>query len=382
MNKEGYSSEAIVIDNGSGLYKVGFAGEDIPRFSIPNIIGITDGTEIYSEEDKANKFIGWSAYEKKEKLKLFRPLERGKIVDWDAMENMWRYTFENELKSELEHSKLPVLISAPAKGFKKGRKKMLKILFESFDLPGVALISQNLLSLFSTGRATGLSIEIGEGTISSVPCFEGNVIPYASNQMELSGKDITKYLQSLLKLKCNISLPDTQYEILQDIKEQIIFMKVDGKVNPTGLLSYDSEAYELPDGQIITIPKEIRYKLPEIIFKPSLDENLSTELLGLTDLINESLKRCDEDLRSEMLSFITISGGSSNIYGFPQRLQYELNNSINSAKNIKVNANSQRKNGTWLGGSMLASMDAFSNIMISRQEYDEYGEDIIYRKHF
>ena len=75
--------------------------------------------------------------------------------------------------------------------------------------------------------------------------------------------------------------------------------------------------YELPDGQIIKVGRSMFY-CPELLFKPSL---LEFELQGIHQLICNSIKKCDIDIRKELWKTIVIAGGTSMFVGLPQRLQ-------------------------------------------------------------
>jgi len=49
---------------------------------------------------------------------------------------------------------------------------------------------------------------------------------------------------------------------------------------------------------------------------------------------------------------------------------------------IRISAPPERKNSTWIGGSILASLATFRKMWVSREEYRECGASIIHRKCF
>jgi len=56
---------------------------------------------------------------------------------------------------------------------------MTEIMFETFNVPSLYVACQAVLSLYSTGRTTGLVLDSGEGVTSTVPIYEGYALPHA-----------------------------------------------------------------------------------------------------------------------------------------------------------------------------------------------------------
>ena len=50
------------------------------------------------------------------------------------------------------------------------------------------------MSLYETGRTTGLSVESGDGVTSTTPVFDGFTINHAVYKMEIAGRVLTNYL--------------------------------------------------------------------------------------------------------------------------------------------------------------------------------------------
>uniref|UniRef100_A0A3P9N3G8 Actin, cytoplasmic-like n=1 Tax=Poecilia reticulata TaxID=8081 RepID=A0A3P9N3G8_POERE len=77
---------ALVVDNGSGILKVGFAGDYAPCAVFPSIVGRPRHQGVMVEMCQKDSFVGNKALSKRSILTLKSPIERGIITDWDDME--------------------------------------------------------------------------------------------------------------------------------------------------------------------------------------------------------------------------------------------------------------------------------------------------------
>jgi len=366
---------AVVIDNGSGIVKCGFNNESKPTSIFPSIIGRPRIAGILGENAV---IVGEETQKKRGILSLRYPVEHGIVVNWDDMETLWHHTFRNELR--IDSSEYPVLITEAALNPKNNREKSLKALFETFNVPAMNMVVCPIVSLFATGRTSGLVLECGDGVTHIVPIYEGYIMPHAILRLDVAGRDLTDRLCQLLVEKGLEFTTVAEREVVRQMKEELCYVASNFesvKQESTVLGGKSGQSYNLPDGQSVLISDE-RFMCPEVLFKPNL---IGLEQQGgIHNLIYDSIRKCDMDIRRQFLRNIVLAGGSTLFPGLPERLRKEVGDLAPGAVNVRVIALKERRYGCWLGASVLAGMTPFRKEWITKADYDEYGAEIIHKR--
>ena len=371
--------QALVIDNGSGVCKAGFAGDEAPRTVFPSIVGrptraVFVGTGLGMTQKDA--YVGDEAQSKRTVMSLKHPVDRGIVMNWDDMEKIWHHTFCNELRVMPEER--PVLLTEASFNPKANRECTTQIMFEKFNVPAMYLENQAVLSLYASGRTTGCVLESGDGVTHTVPIYEGYAMPHAIQRLELAGSDLTGYMMRILTERGTALTATAEREIVRDVKEKLTYVALDFDAEMKS--AYETAEYTLPDGSVVTIGSE-RFRCPEVLFQPSF---VCSESHGIHEKLFMSIMKCDVDIRRELYASIVLSGGNTLFPGFAERLKKEVADLAPAAVRINVVrvAPPEREYPAWFGGSILAAASSFQQRWISKAEYDEAGPSIVHRKCF
>ena len=337
--------------------------------------GALETEQSLSSSGPSSMFVGKKLDEHRGSFLLEYPMDKGHIVDggWDAMEALWEHIYSQpnlNVKAE-DH---PVLLTEAPLNPCQNRDKVAEIFFETYRAPALFFAPPAVLSLYASGRTTGVVLDVGEGVTHAVPVYEGFALPHSVTRSDVAGRDVTRQMQLLLR-RSGLSFTTTaEADLVKTMKEESCFLTR----TPVADESTEKDSrtqYTLPDGQGVTLSTE-RYQAPNILFDPSL---IGSEEAGVADILVDSIMKSDIDLRSTLFSQVVLAGGSTLLPGFGDRMLYEVRSRSPSHTKIRISAPPERVNSAFVGGSILGSLATFKSMWTSKTDYEEYGSNILHR---
>lgn len=167
---------------------------------------------------------------------------------------------------------------------------MTQILFEKLRVPAMYVANESAMSLYASGRNSGVALDSGHGLTQIVPVYEGHTLPHAASKIDVAGSDITSYLGRSLRY---------DEDTLNDIKEKCCRVALD----PDGEAGTEKRGYELPDGQYITLGDEC-FQAPEILLQPG--RFLGINQPGIHELVIDAIQKCDSNIQDGLYSNILV----------------------------------------------------------------------------
>ncbi|KAJ3567116.1 hypothetical protein NP233_g6577 [Leucocoprinus birnbaumii] len=377
------SKTPLVVDNGTGFVKVGYAGSSFPEHVFPSIVG---RPTLRAEERVGSAvikdiMIGDEAALNRIHLQITHPMEHGIVHNWEDMKRLWDYTFNEKLKVDVKGRK--VLLTEPPTNPKFNRQKICQVMFEEYGFGGVHVYPQAVLSLYAQGLSTGVAVDSGDGVTHIVPVYEGYAMPQLSRRLNIAGRDVTRYLIKLLLMSGYVCNRTSDLETVREIKEKLCYVSydLDQDIKLAEETTILVENYTLPDGRVIKVGSE-RFEAPECMFQPRL---VGLESAGVAEMVFDTIQTVPIDMRPELYSHIVLSGGSSMYPGFPGRLEKELKQlyltrilkgdvSRLNKSTIRIEDPPRRKNLVFCGGAILAEiMGNHEDFWVSKEEWFEQG---------
>jgi len=311
----------------------------------------------------------------------------GLIEDWDFFQSTLKKIFVSELN--IIPQEYNVLLSEPAHNSKKNREKIYEIIFDLYSPKACYIANSSILSIFAAGKTSGISVDAGESCTHFMPVYEGYGIKQALISSNIAGKELNDYLFKLVSEKgINFNLSENQQKmIITDIKEKLTYISIEYENELHNFTKKGDNLYSdycLPDNKIIKLGTE-KIRCPEALFRPNLigknydqgwHENINKVILNIDLKIDDDE---EEKIQKDLYSNIILSGGSSMFKYLPERVVSETTK-LTGLNYCDVIAIPERKYSTWIGGSILSSISVFQSLWITKEEYEEYGSQLINQK--
>lgn len=397
---------ACVVDVGTGYTKMGFAGNTEPQYIFPSALGVKETAKVGAREARGVEdldfFIGDEAFTHPGYATKY-PVRHGIVEDWDLMEKFMEQAIFKYLRAEPEDHYF--LLTEPPLNTPENREYTAEIMFESFNVPGLYIAVQAVLALAASWTSkqvgertlTGTVIDSGDGVTHVIPVAEGYVIGSCIKHIPVAGRDITYFVQQLLRERELGIPPEQSLETAKAIKERYSYICPD-IVKEFAKYDQEPQTWIKEFKGIHSVTKKPfsvdvgyeRFLGPEIFFHPEFaNPDFTTPI---SEIVDDVVQGCPIDVRRGLYKNIVLSGGSTMFKDFGKRLQRDVKRTVDgrlklSEKlsggnlkpqpiDVKVITHHMQRYAVWFGGSMLASTPEFYQVCHTKKDYDEYGPSI------
>ena len=348
--------QTTIFDLGSYNYRIGYSGNDRPNYIFPPIKFINHNSELQEKEE----------YEY-----LTSQKGDGFFLDITKFEDFFDdFISDKELKNEMNKGSL--LFSEPVIHNKEQRLKLTEFLFEKYEIGGLFFCNSSVLSSFSYGKCSCLVFDSGHTQSNIVPINDGMIIKNSLNYFNLNGKNIDELIinEIISKQINNFNNYNIlqKIQILSDLKDIIFGFDNNNRNNLT-----------LPDNKNIIINDNYLS-----IIKNNIKMKLFKDELNLKSLILKSISSVLLDIKKDLISNIFICGGNSLIFNnYFNDIKESLSKELVSSAIVRLTTHPskvERSLATFLGASIVSSLNIYKETIIKKEEYEEHGSIIAEKK--
>jgi actin-related protein 10 len=366
---------AVVLDIGTVLCKVGYAGEPIPRAIIrtPECLKITSTSKLTSDEEYEHF--------------------RDKVVSF-----VHKLYFEYLLVNPKDRR---VVLVESLLGDLRLRDMVVGVLFGHFEVLSVLLAPSHIMPLFGLGITSALVVDVGYEEATLIPIYQNVPVLKAWQAQPLASKAIHKSLKEDIMTRGTASRGergnyekaseigiDLSEEIIEDIKIRLCFVTDISRGHQiqqirndassvSGLSSFLKKSvppatYPLNGDIILRIDGQTRESACEMLFEQDNDR------MSVSTMVLDALLACPIDTRIELAENIVVVGGTSMIKGFKARLFQELKHLLKKEPycsrlhvgDFKLHQAPGKANfSCWSGASIFGATDAIGTRSFTRENY-------------
>ncbi|TKR86546.1 hypothetical protein L596_011121 [Steinernema carpocapsae] len=396
--------ETLVIDNGAGTIKAGYARSSAPM--------ITPNAVIKAKNERKRVFIGPEIEECKDRTSLFymSPFQKGYLVNWDIEHQVWDRIFAAD-KLNVNFAECRLLLTDPNCCVPAIRDASDEILFEDYGFQAVLKIASaqavgypNMQIEDISNDICNLVVDSGYSFTHIVPVFQGEIIQAGIKRINLGGKQLTNQLKEWISYRQMNMLEETY--VMNECKEKCCFVsqdfigdmeKMSDKRRKEIVREYVLPDYVTTDVGAMQIPAVYggnvnpdfanlqrihmgveRFSVPELLFRPS---DVGIPEMGIAEAIALSVSCVSEALRGRFLKNIVLVGGSVLFPGFKEQLEKELRPLVDWKYDIQIKIPSDPITHTWQTAAVSAQTEEGNSRFVTREEFREHGSTIC-RKQF
>nr|XP_022293675.1 actin-related protein 6-like [Crassostrea virginica] len=386
----------VVLDNGAGTAKVGYATDKEPRI-VPNCV-------TKAKNVRTRIFIGDQIDDCKDLSGLYYllPFQKGYLVNWDIERQVWDYLFGKDAL-KVDFNETNIIVTEPYFNFNSVQEAMNEIFFEEYAFKSVLKTNASFLSQYKYNKEKNapplcsVVLDTGYSFSHVVPYFRGKKMSESVKRVNVGGKVLTNHLKEVISYR-QLMVMDETY-VINQVKEDVCYvssqftkdMEIAKKRGKENTIARD---YVLPDythikrgyvrpqeettgkakdgEQIIRMNNE-RFAVPELLFHPS---DVGVQEMGVAEALVYAISTLPEEMQPHMYSNIILTGGNCLLPGFSDRFYSEVRSMAPEEYEITVKTPNNPITYAWEGGSLLANTEDYKKMAVTREQYEEYGHTI------
>eukprot|EP00035_Acanthoeca_spectabilis_P025765 m.459814 g.459814 ORF g.459814 m.459814 type:complete len:423 (-) comp21839_c0_seq1:56-1324(-) len=400
----------VVIDNGGGTVKVGWATDASPV--------VVDNAKAKTRSAKGKVLIGAQIEETRNKAGLLfkRPVQKGFVLDAELQREVWASAFSAP-SLNVQPNETAMLVTEPLFNFDSVRTSLQELAFEEFGFAALYRAPAADMAAYKActdGAAAGFGdgcvvVDSGFSATNVVPYVGGRRIDGAIRRVDVGGKLLTHALKDSISYR-KIDVSNETY-VVNQMKEDISVIvqdymptlrelrKARGKhplnveyVLPDfgevfrGFISEDGPADPQDDSrkrkatgssQTVQLGHE-RFSIPELIFRPS---DIGIDQAGVGPAVAESIAALTPLARPLAYANVVAVGGNAGIPGFRDRLYSEVRaDAPSDFTEVNIAVPDEPSLYAWRGGCAFAQSDGFSAKCVTKAEYAEKGHTLCFKR--
>ncbi|KAJ3416629.1 hypothetical protein HDV05_000911 [Chytridiales sp. JEL 0842] len=340
-------SQYVVLEPGSHTLKAGWADYQVPmKVKLPSLVGIRVNPDLMSTDDAGGEAtnveyltghaltdeVSKALEESDKHLSIVQPIKSGKVVDWDAFEVLIKHTLVRELEIRRSKNDAAVLVCLPLTWSQADIERLVQLLFEKMNVPGLYIAEKPLMALFGCGVLSGLVIDVGHETMELcediAAVVDCQVTRHTAQSIPLGGKNVEHYLHKLLQQDSTFMSqwgPQTPIdpEFVKALKESnVCEVKLFREHATPEALKSAGRAEFVYKGKTYSIGTS-RFLAFELLFNPSLD---GLDVMGIAEAASLVVMSGHDspEKRFQLWDSVLLTGGMAAVKGLKERLEKEF----------------------------------------------------------
>lgn len=361
------NSQFIVLDLGLYQMKIGFSGDEAPRYNNISCVGYPKNEAITSSQENRQVLVGENALKIKNFLTLKESINNDFSINFRTVEKILHELFYAQMKINIVD--FPLFATMNSFFTYEDKKQLIEILFEHFNVPSVFLTSSGVTGIYAEGRTNGIILDSGHSGSSVIQVFEGLQIDNELVSNRKGGMNTRNQIKGvtdkIIQERClDKENGKSDYFDLYGFKLDFTFY--DELKNRC--FNKDKFEIALPDGSNLDLLKSD--------FKCINDSNVE----NCGNLMMKLFDTTSNDYIGDLKENVFVQGGNTLFPHFESDLSNYLGSKKVKGVNIVQRNNDEKMFSNWIGASIYASLETTNDILVTRNDFNEQGADYVIKK--